>query len=71
MAEGLCQVEESNLDPIVPGEINLSAEPRMDCRKEGQGAERPVRVLLEDPSMMQSNFTGDEGSRRVGSEGPW
>ena len=62
----LCQAEEADLDSVVHGEINPAAEPWMDCRKEGQEAERPVRTLLENPSMRGSGCTGESGGRGGG-----
>lgn len=54
----LYQTERSNLDPVVHGEISPAAEPRIDCRQDGQEAERRVRRLSESPSISGSNYIG-------------
>lgn len=67
----LCQAEESDLDPIVRGEIIPGAEPRMDYRKENQEAERPVKMLLENPSMRAIHLHWgrvEDGGGRWGGE---
>ncbi|KAB1283246.1 Armadillo repeat-containing protein 8, partial [Camelus dromedarius] len=47
---------------VVHGEINPAAESRMDCRKEGQEEERPVKMLLGNPSTKAFGYI-EEGSQ--------
>lgn len=56
---------------VVHGEINPAAESRMDCRKEGQEEERPVKMLLGNPSTKAFGYIEEgEGEGEEGS-GEW